>query len=223
MRQITRIVALITPIIVLGSLFANAETMSSKTSDWKSERTTTERDPDMQHGPKGPEGPGGPMMMSPMPLGRTSETLQMPEIVRFAATEFPDIHQRLEKGRGVMPMQEVHEVTLFLKRMQDLQENNPEMYQAEKTIHQLEQEVNSLAVAVRKIASKDSAKQHETLKAKLGELFDLREKKREMEARQIEAELKNIRELLAKRKTNRDAIIQKRLKELTGENEGQEW
>ena len=186
----------------------------------------TEYNPDMPRGPLGPPGPGGPMMMSPPPmpfLGGTSETLQMPEIIRFAAAEFPDIHQRLEKGRGIMPMQEVHEVVLFLKRMQDLQENNPEMYQAEKTIHQLEQEVNTLAITIRKVAGKDSAKQHDTLKTKLGELFDLREKKREMEARQIEAELKNIRELLAKRKTNRDAIIQKRLKELTGESEGQEW
>jgi hypothetical protein len=220
MRLPTRIVALIIP-VVLCSFFVNAETVNSQTSDWKSERTTTERNSALQRGPQGPPELGGPMMMGPM--GGTSETLQMPEIIRFAAAEFPDIYQRLEKGRGVMPVQEVHEVALFLKRMQDLQENDPEMYQAEKTIHQLEQEVSALAIATRKIAGKDSAKQRETLKVKLGELFDLREKKREMEARQIEAEVKNIRELLAKRKNNRDAIIQKRLKELTGENEVQEW
>jgi hypothetical protein len=240
MMPIARIFFAIALLVGTGGLYAQ-EMPSSGATSWRTESTVgrsseLSRSAPPADGKQGgmdsrggdpnrrPGGPGDPpMLMSPMPLGGTTETLQMPEIFRFAATEFPDLQQRLEKGRGVMPMQEVHEVTLYLKRMQDLQESNPEMYQVEKSIHQLEVEADSLSADVRKSPGKDTAKLRDTLKTKLGGLFDLREKKRELEARQIEQELKNIREILAKRQTNREAIIQKRLKELCGDNEGQEW
>ncbi|HBF33984.1 TPA: hypothetical protein DDW35_05425, partial [Candidatus Sumerlaeota bacterium] len=209
-KQTTWMALWVTAIVLLGT-WVSAEEGTSASSSWKLERPERSTEVSYSGGPEGRQnrdagGPGGggpdrPMLMSPMPLGVTSDTLQMPEIFRFAAAEFPDLHQRLEKGRGVMPMQEVHEVVLFLKRMQDLQENNPDMYKVEKTIHQLELEIDGVGIIIRKAPGKESAKQRDALKAKLGELFDLREKKREMEARQIEAEVKNIREILAKRQT----------------------
>jgi hypothetical protein len=237
-------------ILTLGLCTTGVLAQAEDAASWKSERpnngersasgdriSSTERppeksrvfpgmDPNADERQMKPRGMGDELggLLSPQPLGGgTSETLQMPEIVQFAAAEFPDLHQRLEKGRGTMPMQEVQEVVLFLKRMQDLKEDNPAMYEVEKSIHQLEIETTAQATIIRKASAKDTTKQRETLKTKLGELFDLREKKRELEARQIEAELKNVRDILAKRQTNREVIIQKRLKELTGDNEGQEW
>ena len=183
-------------------------------------------------GPQGhpPFGPGGEHFPGYVMREEfdTSETLagfprfEVPEIVRFTAQEFPDLHARIQM-LGDTPPPDRFEMFSFLQQMMELQKTNPEMFKLEKTIYQMESETEALGETIRNNADKADDKALESLKTKLGKLFDLREQRREMEAQQIEADLKHVRTLLKQRRENRDAIIDKRLKELTGANDATEW
>lgn len=178
--------------------------------------------------PTMPFSPPGPRFF-PMGFG-TTETLPLPlqlemdDLVRFTADEFPDLHLRLVRGFGSVPPEERYGILFFLRRMKDLQGSNTEIYELEKSIYRMETETESLGEAIRNDPDGDNAaEQRDSLKKKLGELFDLRGERRETEAKRIEADLKRIRDLLEQRRANRDAIIEKRFMELTSENDGLEW
>jgi hypothetical protein len=174
----------------------------------------------------GAGGPGFDGGMPPLPPGffHTSGTLTLPPALEhFAAEEFPDVRSRLERGPGRLTPAERMELLTFLQHMMDLKQGDPERYAAEKAIHQLEAKSVAMSAALRNKPDDQRAKQQEELADVLGQLFDLREKKREMEAQQIEAELKHVRTILEQRLKNREAIIQKRLDELTGSAEALDW
>jgi hypothetical protein len=61
------------------------------------------------------------------------------------------------------------------------------------------------------------------MRTKLGILFDLKEKQREMEVQMLEKELAQLKESLIVRKKNKDDIILRRLSELTGTDEYLDW
>lgn len=74
---------------------------------------------------------------------------------------------------------------------------------------------------------KSDGKNDEALKKKLrGEIekaFDLRLTLQKAELANLEDEVEELRTLLKKRETAREAVIERRFKELTGENEHLEW
>ena len=90
-------------------------------------------------------------------------------------------------------------------------------------IDRLEQKSRDLAQAYRKAADDaEKTRLQGELKAALSEAFDLRESIRRERFAQMEARVKKVREMMDQRQAQRDAIIERRLQELT-EGEKLAW
>ncbi len=103
---------------------------------------------------------------------------------------------------------------------------DPEMHKLHVAAQELEQNAHNIAVKLRKTPPEEK-KAREELRGLLGEavmkLFDLREQLRAKEVDMLKKRLEELTQLLEKRKSNRDAIIQKRVKQLSGESDDLDW
>ena len=102
---------------------------------------------------------------------------------------------------------------------------DPELHKIHQAAMELERESMKLSTKLRGLP-KDSPERSD-LTAKLKEsvtsLFDLREQARAREVEMIRKRLEELTQLLEKRKANRDAIIEKRVKQLSGEADELDW
>jgi len=181
-------------------------------------------------GGMGPYGPGGPMGgmgygMSPgaFPGGKPSEK----EIEDILKAEFPDM---LEAYKGLKDKhtpeagRQRAEMEQFAAQMRMLRQMNPDEFKREKEIHHFEFRSQDLSRRIRE-AGKGPEKEKlvKDLTGVVGQLFELREKQRAEEAARIEQELQKIRSLLEERRKNRDLIIERRVKQLMGEEDTLNW
>ena len=113
----------------------------------------------------------------------------------------------------------VHEARELL----ELREEEPEQF--EKAMRRMETERRASELAERCRASKGEARERlmKELRGVLNEAFSMRQAAMEEETRELEEELKRLRTLIEKREANRDAIVERRIEELTGEEEFLEW
>ena len=151
-------------------------------------------------------------------------------ILDFMAEQFPawrkelaELGRRAEEG-DERAERERDEMFEHVRHLYFLSKENPKEFAVQKRIHNLEAESHHLGGKFRE-AQSEKAKEEigGELKKLLSDLFDLREKQREREAEEIARELERIREMLAKRRANRERIIERRFQELTGMDEGLEW
>ena len=157
----------------------------------------------------------------------------------FLRQEFPEMHKDLQQRVAANPLaavfpshfdpqegpvRELREITEFARRMRELKAERPDVFELEKQVHALEQRTDDLGRQLRE-HSEGSIRTtlEEKLRGALGELFDLREQRREREALEIEGELERIRAILKKRQANRDAIIQRRFNQLAGTEDALDW
>jgi len=100
------------------------------------------------------------------------------------------------------------------------EKNRMETY---KKVEQLEIQTESLGIQYQHSDAQEKATIKKNLQAKLGQLFDLKEKERRMEVEMLEIELKKLKESLGVRKNNKDDIILRRLSELIGNDDYLGW
>jgi hypothetical protein len=111
-----------------------------------------------------------------------------------------------------------------MMKLKELRERDPERFEQIMIERRMETEIKELSSQYRK--SQDSEEKEglkKQIKAKLEKLFDLREKQREAEIKRIEQELTKLKEKMKIRKANRDKIIERRQKELLGEEDDLGW
>lgn len=98
-----------------------------------------------------------------------------------------------------------------------MRQQDPEMFALVSQDEQLEQQTADLADQVRRA----SGEQRDKLKTQLTEMvnkhFEIRQQRRELQLKRMETELGRLREAIKERNQAREAIIQQRLTELTGE------
>ena len=108
----------------------------------------------------------------------------------------------------------------FLEGWQTLQKSDPEMYKLRRADSDLERESRQLAMQYRQ-APED---QKEGIQAKLEKLvlkhFEVRQQRRTLELKRLEAELQRLRDSIEKRNKAREQIVKKRVSELLGLDEG---
>ncbi len=109
---------------------------------------------------------------------------------------------------------------VFTGFMDDLER---ELYKSEREIDELELHTKAMGVQYQHANQDNKQKLKSEMHTKLGILFDLKEKKREMEVQMLEKELVQLKESLIVRKKNKDDIILRRLSELTGTDEYLDW
>jgi hypothetical protein len=112
----------------------------------------------------------------------------------------------------------------WMRMMRRLQEKDPEAYEAEIRIVRLESRSQELARRYREAHSDEERRQIEQeLTGVLNDLFDVREARREREIRQLERHLAEMREQLQRRRQNKTAIVERRLRALTGGLDDLDW
>lgn len=84
----------------------------------------------------------------------------------------------------------------------------------------LEYDTKKLSRKYEKASDADKAAIKADLKAKLGELFDLKQKSQQVRVQRMERELAQLKKKLETRKASKDKIVQERLSQMTGEGFG---
>ena len=109
---------------------------------------------------------------------------------------------------------------IFTGFMDDLER---ELYKSERKIDELELHTKAMGIQYQQANQDNKQKLKREMRTKLGILFDMKEKQREMEVKMLEKELAQLKESLVVRKKNKDDIILRRLSELTGTDEYLDW
>ena len=111
-----------------------------------------------------------------------------------------------------------------LEWLEQLKETYPERYEQKKKGHSLERQSHQLAEKFRASNDeKEKAKIKNDLSDVLSELFDIREKDREEEMKQLNEKLEHLKSVLAERKKKKKEIVDRRLQELIGEKDVLIW
>ncbi|MCD5397508.1 hypothetical protein LR003_01065 [candidate division NPL-UPA2 bacterium] len=152
------------------------------------------------------------------------------KILRYLEENRPEEFERLTRLRERSPSEYRRILGRFGKRirrrrfLEDLKKEDPERYEKVVHIKELERESRQLARKYREI---NDPEEREIIRANLNnllsEIFDLRQEERETETKRLERELKRLREKIIRRWENKEAIVNRRLKEMTGEVDYLQW
>lgn len=182
----------------------------------------------------GPEGfpPQGPHQERGMP---EMDPEQREELMDFLHENLPEAAERLERVKAEAP----HEYRMAMRmalhqamKLRHLKEHDPEAFEQALKETRLDLKAEDLVRRLRKLRSHkalgpEDQKALEELRGELAkvlqEQFEIRQARREREAKQLEQRLADLRKSLAQRRENREEIIERHLRQMTGEGEGDEW
>ncbi len=105
----------------------------------------------------------------------------------------------------------------------ELREEAPEEFEGIVREMRLEREAEELAEKITKSRGKDREEVKGALQKVLQQAFDLRQREMKAEVAEMEDELTNLKKLIEKRQQHRDAIVERRMKQLTDEQDFLDW
>lgn len=103
--------------------------------------------------------------------------------------------------------------------LQFLEQHDPEMYKLVKADMDLERQTGQLAMQYRQAPTDQRAKLKEKLKNLVGKHFDVRQERRVLELKRLEAELQRLRESMDRRLKAREKLVEERVADLVGREE----
>jgi hypothetical protein len=103
---------------------------------------------------------------------------------------------------------------------ESLQRNDPELFKAIREDREMEHLTRALADQYRRAGKDEQAKIKENLTEMVIKHFEVRQQLRNLEVKRLEQQLKQLRDKIDQRVKNRKDIVQKRIIELTGPDEG---
>lgn len=106
---------------------------------------------------------------------------------------------------------------------QRLEQDDPEMYALLKSDFEMERKSLEISNQLRQLPRDQRVKLKEELTKLLDEHFDVRQKRRELQIKRMEEDLQKLRANVAKRNESRREIVGKRLNELTGDTNDQDF
>jgi hypothetical protein len=178
---------------------------------------------------------GGGKMMPPQTQNRFSQPPQMnqglptldKETEKLLKELDPERLERMNHLREVDPqmyMKLFEETQRERMKLRELKEHDPQRYEQVIQERKMESEIEGLAMQCRKSQNNDEKEGlKKQIKSQLEKLFDLREAQRETEIKRLEEQLTKLKEKMKTRKANRDKIIERRQKELVGEDDDMGW
>ena len=101
--------------------------------------------------------------------------------------------------------------------------NDPELFKAMQDDFDLERQSRDLADQYRRARKDDQAKIKEKLVEIVNKHFEVRQQLRNLEVKRLEEQLKQLRDKIDQRTKNRKEIVDKRIIELTGADEGEHF
>jgi len=148
------------------------------------------------------------------------------EIVPFIEKNLP---QEMHRCRKLARQHWTHAVNYLSDLVQEaldlrhMRETRPALFDRVLARRRLETRVAELAALLRALPRDARDEQRAELRRLLDNGFDLRQEILKAELVDMQAELDELTDLIAKRSANRDLIIERKLKELTGDAPGLEW
>ena len=106
---------------------------------------------------------------------------------------------------------------------ESLKTRDPELYKAMQEDRDLERQTRDQAEQYRRADKDEKAKIKDKLVELVGKHFEVRQQLRNLEVKRIEQQLKQLRDKIETREKNRKDIIQKRIVELTGADDGEHF
>ncbi len=158
------------------------------------------------------------------------DDIQGERILRYLEENRPEVFEKLTRLKERSPEEYQRGLRRFGGRirgkrfLEDLKREDPERYEKVARIKALERESRQLAGKYREI---NDPEEKETIKADLkdllSKLFDLRQEEREVEMKRLERKLERLQEDIVRRRENKELIVNRRLKEMTGEADYLRW
>ena len=185
-------------------------------------------------GHKGPEGRGndgmGPDKQPGLPANpeKIKQMEEMREKVLEFAKEFhPEKVKDLRKLHQDNPEEfrnEMRELRQEMEKMEKLEKENPERFKALVHRKDLRARCAELSKAYRETNEPGrKAEIRKELRPAIAELFDMREKTKERDVKEMEENVKKAVEIQKERQQNRDAIIDDHMREILGEPDPMKW
>ncbi len=130
---------------------------------------------------------------------------------------------KIEADRYAIPEYEYNRQRAIAAHRLDL-ETDPELYKATQADRELESQSHVLAEQYRRAGSSDNkAKIKEDLVQIVNQHFEVRQQLRNLEVKRLEQQVKQLHDKIELRAKNRKDLIEKRMIELTGEDEGEHF
>lgn len=181
-----------------------------------------------------PDAPGVTVFFRDAPLRRAPATLSA-----FAPGREPFVRsgRPLDEVQGVdqqvaRARQEAEAAVQVAQKMPRLeverylaavQQQNEALYQRLLREAQLEAEVQALAAEIRGLPREEAVQQVQQLRARLQEIFTIKQQNRQVEIEQLNRQLEALQEQLDRREAARDRLVERRLQELTGLSDTADW
>jgi hypothetical protein len=102
---------------------------------------------------------------------------------------------------------------------ESLGKHDPEMYKLIKADMDMERQTRDLAMQYRRATSDERAKLKEQIKELVTKHFAVRQERRALELKRIEADVQRLRESMERRQKAREKLIEQRVSELVGRDE----
>ena len=147
-------------------------------------------------------------------------------VVDFIRNEFPrefrEFRELASKRTGEA-MEIMGNLVRHARELIEMKHRDPERFERMMARRRLEREAAELAVAMRHTEGEERAALQKRLRGVLVKAFSLKQELLRGEAARREAELGELRTLITKREESRDAIVDRRLDQLTGQADHLEW
>ena len=105
------------------------------------------------------------------------------------------------------------------RRLEELKEVDPELYELEKSDAELDRQTHELAEKLRRAPGAAREELQEELQGIVSKHFDVRHARRELHLVRLREELDKLTDSMARRKAAREQIISRRVSELMGEED----
>lgn len=118
----------------------------------------------------------------------------------------------------------ISEVLSVKRRLDFVKRNDPEQYQLVLQETKMDQQSHNLAEQYRQTKNSEELNRlRAELRTLLGQLFDVRERNKQMEIQNLEKELNRLRNTMTERRKNKNQIVTLRLEELLEEQTSLKW
>lgn len=147
-------------------------------------------------------------------------------VVKFLQDTFAPQMRRFRELDGERREEAVDVRTRLVREyleLQDVKRRRPEAFEQHLQFRRLEKEAEAPAAAVRRMAAAEASEARMALRQTLERAFDLKQQMSQGDIAHLEGERERLRRTVETRARHRDAIVDRRMKELLAEREVTAW
>ncbi|MEI6970192.1 MAG: hypothetical protein WCL44_01625 [bacterium] len=148
------------------------------------------------------------------------------EVDQFLQNNFAE---ELKSFRSLAVSRQAEATELFSRLVRNVlalletKRTNPAIYEKKLKLHRLETAADRLVREIRLAGDKEKQKLQQALHETASAIFDVKQDLMKTDVEQMSRELALLKELIARREVNREAIVSQRITDLVGTKQDLEW